>query len=125
MPTRHGRLHNEASMGWQFSVARKYPNRPSGAAKERQQRAEFDAKRYFVIGCDSGKRYRIHYGASTNVHEIGDDGLPLVGWCFLPERPLIAGAAVALADGGRLVVSGAPADHGEREVPGVANIDDR
>jgi hypothetical protein len=25
----------------------------------------------------------------------------------------------------RLVVSGVPADHGEREVPGVANIDDR
>jgi hypothetical protein len=57
-----------------------------------EQRAEFDAKRYFdVIGCDSGKRYRIHYGATTNVHEIGDDGLPLVGWCFLPKGPLVAG----------------------------------
>jgi len=33
--------------------------------------------------------------------------------------------AVALADGGRLVASGVPADHGEREVPGVADIDDR
>jgi len=32
---------------------------------------------------------------------------------------------IALADGGRLVVSGVPADHGEREVPGVADIDDR
>jgi hypothetical protein len=57
-----------------------------------EQRAEFDAKRYFdVIGCDSGKRYRIHYGATTNVHEIGDDGSPLVGWCFLPKGPLVAG----------------------------------
>jgi hypothetical protein len=57
-----------------------------------EQRAEFDAKRYFdVIGCDSGKRYRIHYGATTNVHEISDDGLPLVGWCFLPKGPLVAG----------------------------------
>jgi hypothetical protein len=57
-----------------------------------EQRAEFDAKRYFdVIGCDGGKRYRIHYGATTNVHEIGDDGLPLVGWCFLPKGPLVAG----------------------------------
>ena len=56
------------------------------------QRAQFDAKRYFdVIGCDSGKRYRIHYGATTNVHEIGDNGLPLVGWCFLPKGPLVAG----------------------------------
>jgi hypothetical protein len=33
--------------------------------------------------------------------------------------------AVALAHGGRLVVSGVPADHGEREVPSVADIDDR
>jgi len=57
-----------------------------------EQRAEFDAKKYFdVIGCDSGKRYRIHYGAMTNVHEIGDDGLPLMGWCFLPEGSLVAG----------------------------------
>lgn len=31
-----------------------------------EQRAQFDAKRYFdVIGCDSGKRYRIHYGEIT------------------------------------------------------------
>lgn len=57
-----------------------------------EQRTEFDAKGYFdVVGCDSGKRYRIHHGATTNVHEIGDDGLPLVGWCFLPEGPLVAG----------------------------------
>jgi hypothetical protein len=57
-----------------------------------EQRAEFDAKRYFdVIGCDSGKRYRIYYGTMSNVQEIGDDGLPLVGWCFLPKGPLAAG----------------------------------
>jgi hypothetical protein len=57
-----------------------------------EQRTEFDAKGYFdVIGCDSGKRYRIHHGATTNVHEIDDNGLPLVGWCFLPEGPLVAG----------------------------------
>jgi hypothetical protein len=57
-----------------------------------EQRAQFDAKRYFdVIGCDSGKRYRIHYGETTNVHEIGDDYLPSVGWCFMPEGSLVAG----------------------------------
>jgi hypothetical protein len=60
-----------------------------------EQRAQFDAKRYFdVIGCDSGKRYRIHYGDTTNVHEMGDDDLPSVGWCFLPEGPLVAGDVV-------------------------------
>jgi hypothetical protein len=57
-----------------------------------KQRAQFDAKRYFdVIGCDSGKRYRIHYGDTTNVYEIGDDDQPSVGWCFLPEGRLVAG----------------------------------
>jgi hypothetical protein len=57
-----------------------------------EQRAQFDAKRYFdVIGCDSGKRYRIHYGETTNVHEIGDDDLPSIGWCFMPEGSLVAG----------------------------------
>jgi hypothetical protein len=60
-----------------------------------EQRAQFDAKRYFdVIGCDSGKRYRIHYGETTNVNEIGDDGLPSVGWCFMPEGSLVAGDAM-------------------------------
>jgi hypothetical protein len=57
-----------------------------------EQRAQFDAKRYFdVIGCDSGTRYRIHYGETTNVHEIGDDDLPSVGWCFMPVGSLVAG----------------------------------
>jgi hypothetical protein len=36
-----------------------------------EQQAQFDTDRYFdVIGCDSGKRYRIRYGSATNVHEI-------------------------------------------------------
>jgi hypothetical protein len=57
-----------------------------------EQRAQFDAKRYFdVTGCDSGKRYRIHYGDTTNVREIGDDDLPSGGWCFRPEGQLVAG----------------------------------
>jgi hypothetical protein len=57
-----------------------------------EQRAQFDAKRYFdVIGCDSGKRYRIHYGSSTNVHEIDSEGRSIDGWCFVPSGPLVAG----------------------------------
>ena len=57
-----------------------------------EQRAQFDAQRYFnVVGCDSGKRYRIHYGVITNVHEIDDHDRLLVAWCFLPEGPLVAG----------------------------------
>jgi hypothetical protein len=57
-----------------------------------EQRAQFDAKRYFdVIGCDSGKRYRIHYGTTTNVHEIDAAGCPKVGQCFVPAGYLVAG----------------------------------
>ena len=57
-----------------------------------EQRAQFDAKRYFdVIGCDSGKRYRIHYGTMSNVHEIDAAGCPKVGWCFVPAGHLVAG----------------------------------
>jgi hypothetical protein len=57
-----------------------------------EQRAQFEAKRYFdVIGCDSGRCYRIHYGAMSNVHEIDAAGRPKVGWCFLPVGYLVAG----------------------------------
>ena len=39
------------------------------------QRAQFDKSKYFdVVGCDSGRRYRIHYGRVTNVHEIDGGG---------------------------------------------------
>jgi hypothetical protein len=57
-----------------------------------EQRLLFDAERYFdVVGCDSGKRYRIHYGTASNVHEIDDAGRPKVGWCFVPSGYLVAG----------------------------------
>jgi hypothetical protein len=57
-----------------------------------EQRAQFDAKRYFdVIGCDSGRRYRIHYGTMSNVFEINAAGCPKAGWCFVPAGSLVAG----------------------------------
>jgi hypothetical protein len=50
------------------------------------------SNRYFeVIGCDSGRRYRIYYGTTTNVHEIDAAGCPRVGWCFVPVGHLVAG----------------------------------
>jgi hypothetical protein len=56
------------------------------------QRAQFDASRSFdVVGCDSGRRYRILYGKVTNVHEIDDAGRPVMGWCFVPSGHLVAG----------------------------------
>jgi hypothetical protein len=60
-----------------------------------EQQAQFDTGRYFdVIGCDSGKRYRIRYGSATNVHEIDDDGRSIIGWCFVPRGNLVAGDVV-------------------------------
>ena len=55
-----------------------------------EQRAQFEQHRYFdVIGCDSGKRYRIHYGTAANVHEVDDAAMQRWGgassrqasWC--------------------------------------------
>ena len=56
------------------------------------QRAQFDASKSFdVVGCDSGRRYRISHGTGTNVHEIDDDGRPVIGWCFVPSEHLVTG----------------------------------
>jgi hypothetical protein len=57
-----------------------------------QQLAQYHARGHFdVTGCDSGKRYRIHYGTSMNVEEIDNDGWARVGWCFVPNTYLVAG----------------------------------
>jgi hypothetical protein len=57
-----------------------------------EQRAQFDANRIFdVIGCHSGKRYRIRYGPVLNVHEIDSEGRSINGWCFVPSGRLVPG----------------------------------
>ena len=48
-----------------------------------QQQAQFKEFGWFeVIGDGTGKRYRILYGAATNVHELDGDGQPQIGWCL-------------------------------------------
>jgi hypothetical protein len=57
-----------------------------------EQQAQFNAFRHFdVVGCDTGARYRIRHGAAPNVHEIDAAGRPVMGWCFVPSGPLVAG----------------------------------
>jgi hypothetical protein len=57
-----------------------------------QQLAQFKAHRYFdVIGCHSGRRYRIRYGTATNIYELDYAGRPQSVLCFVPNRPLAAG----------------------------------
>ena len=56
------------------------------------QRAQFAEKGYFeVVGCDTGRQYRIYAGAATNVCEIDQNGRPKVGLCFLPLGDLPIG----------------------------------
>jgi len=56
------------------------------------QRSQFDTYEYFdVLGCDTGKRYRIRYGISTNVYELDERGRVLTGGCFQPAATLAAG----------------------------------
>ena len=56
------------------------------------QLSQYDANGFFeVSGCDSGKRYRIHYGAAMNVVEIDEAGHVCAGWCFIPKACLVAG----------------------------------
>lgn len=56
------------------------------------QRQQFDAKGCFdVIGCDTGRRYRIYYGAAMNVHELDEGDHLRMGWCFVPHGSLVAG----------------------------------
>jgi hypothetical protein len=44
-----------------------------------------------VIGCDTGRRYRITYRAVMNVHQLDPDGHPVQQWCFAPEGGLAVG----------------------------------
>jgi hypothetical protein len=54
--------------------------------KQWQARGNFE-----VIGCDTGRRYRITYRAVMNVHELDPDGHPVQQWCLAPEGRLAVG----------------------------------
>jgi hypothetical protein len=53
---------------------------------------QFDRHRCFdVIGSDTGKRYRIHYGIQANVEEYDEKREGKRSWCFLPVGGLPIG----------------------------------
>ena len=57
-----------------------------------QQLAQYGIHNYFdVIGCHTGRRYRIRHGTSANISELDSAGRPVVGWCFIPRDDLVAG----------------------------------
>jgi len=56
------------------------------------QREQFDARGYFdVVGSHTGRRYRIRFGTSTNVHELDNFERSVAGWCFVPTEYLPPG----------------------------------
>jgi hypothetical protein len=56
------------------------------------QRKQCQAFGYFdVTGSDTGRRYRIFHGRCRNVRELGPNGRPETGKCFLPQGDLVAG----------------------------------
>jgi hypothetical protein len=73
-----------------------------------EQRAQFDAMNFFdVVGCSTGKRYRIHYGRLANVQEIGEAGDSKMGLCADGiKRPHDSGSTEAPDDAGACCRSG-------------------
>jgi hypothetical protein len=56
------------------------------------QREQFDTRGYFdVVGSQTGRRYRIKLGASTNIIELDSSGHPVARLCFVPSESLPAG----------------------------------
>ncbi len=79
-----------------------------------KQLEQFNAAGYFdVVGCDTGHQYRIYYGTSSNVCELGEAEHIKMGWCFVPNDSLVAGD-VMLAQKIALETN-------ERSVLGLAN----
>jgi hypothetical protein len=56
------------------------------------QRAQYAKYGHFeVVGCHSGRRFRISRGIASNIVELDDNGHPIFGWCFIPRDTLVSG----------------------------------
>jgi hypothetical protein len=57
-----------------------------------QQARQWDARREFdVVGCDTGKRYRITCGTAMNIHELDLAGETVAQWCLAPKGKFAIG----------------------------------
>ena len=57
-----------------------------------EQKTQFDTfKSFDVVGCKTGRSYRIQYGVSANVVELDDAGRLTMSWCFVPTGNLVPG----------------------------------
>jgi hypothetical protein len=48
-------------------------------------------KHFYVVGSETGTRYRIRYGTAMNVEELDSTGKTIITWCFAPQGDLVAG----------------------------------
>ena len=56
------------------------------------QAEQWDTRGNFeVVGCNTGKRYRITRGTAMNIHELDANGHTVAQWCFAPEGKLVTG----------------------------------
>ena len=46
---------------------------------------------FYVIGSETGRRYRIKHGTQNNIVEVNTEARTVCSWCFLPEGRLAAG----------------------------------
>jgi hypothetical protein len=57
-----------------------------------EQAEQWDTRGNFeVVGCNTGRRYRITRGTAMNIHELDADGHTIAQWCFTPEGKLVTG----------------------------------
>jgi hypothetical protein len=57
-----------------------------------EQSEQWDTRGSFdVIGCDTGRRFRITRGTAMNIYELDADGGTAAQWCFAPEGKLATG----------------------------------
>jgi hypothetical protein len=57
-----------------------------------EQAVQWDTRGDFdVVGCDTGRRYRLSRGTAMNIHELDARGRTVAQWCFAPEGKLATG----------------------------------
>jgi len=48
-------------------------------------------RQFYVVGSDTGTRYRIRYGTAMNIEELDSGGKAIAQWCFAPQGRLVVG----------------------------------
>jgi hypothetical protein len=57
-----------------------------------EQAEQWDTRGNFeVVGCNTGRRYRLTRGTAMNIHELDASGHTVTQWCFAPEGKLATG----------------------------------